>query len=816
MSVRVSKNIKIKNQKLIAIDIDTITCDDIEKNGYSCEYLKESEITRLFFDFDYKARGIEDLDSESIKEEYELYMNTIIPVLDKNSVIHDFVYTNGSWYNDKTYKVSFHVIFKSKFIKLKSFNLKHEESKKYIDKIFHGIVNNEIKQDISNSGDDSVYGKKWWFRLPHGGWFDDSKPYVHTIQRNTELKDYFVSDVRSVIDSQIINNDWDSDCLKVSEAHQGLEEKVESPEDIKNEMLEKLEMVKKERFQKYEHWMELFYLIKGQNLPRELFLKYSKESGFKNYSEEDCNVVWYKTDAKKGYGFPLIHKWLEEDGVDWKDIFCKKPLLKTTEEDFSEYIIEALEGEYLYDEIQKTLWLFNKEKALWVQRDLDHIMTLISPILIPIIKSHPIPRKSVKSIKKDDTPEVVKSKFETQKQAFIDETKSYSFQNKVSKLCMAKFKVQHSSVFIMQNFDNKIGIVPIMNNKVINLSTGEVRDRLKTDYFTKIIDRKIVSVSAEERLWIYELFESFLTNSISKIKPNKKHTESLIYSIAYSLTGENNLKTIVNLIGLPDGGKSFFLFICSLIFGNFSGVGNKRVFVESKNESSHDTELFGLLGKRMCSISETKQGQKANEPFLKGCSGNDTMSIRKAYSSENISILLQCILWIATNHPLQTTDVALMRRLVCFNFCNKFQDNPLIKEKILSMADQLFTIICEYAKKYYDNGKKFDIADEVKDYTKYLCDQQNTIKLWITTDKTYEYTENKDNVVERSETYTEYRSFMEGTQMTQLGKIEFYKEFEKHFNLPEATKIKRSGKSFMGYRCLNKVMNSSSNVDFDL
>lgn len=585
-------------------------------------------------------------------------------------------------------------------------------------------------------------------------------------------------------------------------------------EDEKDQMIQMLRLINPQRFKDWNSWICLCFLIKGNGLPVDLFLSLSENSGFEQYDKEDCLSKWYEIRPNEICpGFGVLWRWIKEDGIQYRS--NKIENLKTTDEDFAQYIINSLEGSYLYDEIQKILWMYNTDNCLWVHRDIDYIMTIISSILTPIINDSDIPNDCIK-VDKEDTPEIIKVKKQKRKDKFIKEIKSYTFQNKISKLCMSKFKLIHSSDFIRKTFDNKKGIIALSDNKVIVLKEGQVRQRAKEDYFTKLIDRKIVQVSDQDRKYIYELFESFLINHTTKIKPSKNHVENLFYSIAYSLTGENNLKMIVNLIGEPDGGKSFFLYICSLIFGSFSGQGNKRVFVESKSESSHDTDIFALLGKRMCSISETKAGQKANEPFLKACSGNDWMSLRKAYAGENISILLQCILWIATNHPLQTTDAALMRRLACFNFCNKFTDNPSIKEKVLSLSDEIFTIICEYSKQYYDNGMKFDIAEEVKDYTKYLCNQQNTIKVWIDTDKAYEYTEDEKDICERGETYDDYCQFMTGTGLEKLKKITFYREFEKHFNLPEATMIKRAGKSFMGYRCLKKMVSSSAyDVQFE-
>lgn len=584
-------------------------------------------------------------------------------------------------------------------------------------------------------------------------------------------------------------------------------------EQEKEQMIEKLNLVNLTRFKERNTWICLCYIMKGNGLPRDLFLKYSKDSGYEFYNEDECLKLWLNLDVSDSKtGFKTIHKWLDEDGVDWKLKFSPKNILAShTDEDFALYIIDKLKGEYLYDELLNEVWFYDNKNTIWTKREAkEYIITIISSTLKPLIENSIIPDCYIDKLK-DDTQDIIKVKKEKYKKKLLKEIESASFILRLSKLIVPRLKISQDGDFIRKTFDSKNGLFPIANNKVIILATGELRDRQKEDYFTKTTNRRIIDVDEKEEQYILGYYESLLYNPKTGIKVSQEYRDSLIYSIAYTMTGENNLKKFINLIGERDGGKSSFLSLHQKILGNFSDASNRKIFVKSKNESCHDTEYFSLIGKRMCSVSETENGQKVNEQLVKSVSGKDMISIRKAGSDTNISLKFFTVLWLATNNPLLGADEAFMSRLMCYNFCNIFaKDESVVNKNENELIDHFFTIICRYAKSYYENNKSFVIPDEVSNYTKYICDRQDTIKLWIETDKSYEIGTDTD-ICERSMTYDDYCNFMVGVEEgTKLGKIGFFRKFESYFNLPEAIKIKRGGKSFMGYKGLKKVISESS------
>lgn len=501
--------------------------------------------------------------------------------------------------------------------------------------------------------------------------------------------------------------------------------------------------------------------------------------------------------------------------------------LNATDEGYAFYVLKALDGNYLYNHDKEEILFYDEETALWSPRKSRHLMTFITAILTPLIETLAIKkedwRKCIFSGAKE-TPEDIQFAIDTFRRKQLELIRSYTGQNRIVKMCEPQIEKRKDDAFIREHFDRKKGFFPIADNNVIDLSTGEIRKRLKEDYFTKTTERRIVQISPENRKFILKYFKVLLS------RPNQEEVEEedeerkeertrmehyrdcLIYTCAYILTGENHLKKFINFIGKADGGKSVFLLLLQEIMGEFAGQANKRLFVLGKSESNHDTEMFSLLGKRLAGLSESTGNQKFNEELIKKISGGDRVDIRRACGTHTVEAYFDTILLLATNNICQFDDPAFMTRLMCFNFCNVFKKDASVPLHLKSLVNEFFTVLCEYAKKFYENGKTFPIAPEVEQYTSQICEEQDTIKMWLDTDGIYEEGKETD-VCEKSLIFEDYVNFMTGTKRERLGKIDFYKKFEEYFNLQPQTKVRRDGRAFNAYKGIKRVLHGDEDAD---
>jgi phage/plasmid-associated DNA primase len=465
-----------------------------------------------------------------------------------------------------------------------------------------------------------------------------------------------------------------------------------------------------------------------------------------------------------------------DEGIELTGLHAKLDI-GTTDEDYSQYLLTHMKDDYKYDSYQKELWFYDDTTALWRKQRMIHLRTLVVMNLLPYIQQSPdekVVEEQTKWIKSD------------------------SFQTKMVRMCEPYIIQQRDDDFIQLHFDRAAGLFPLADRKILEMSTGVIREREKTDYFTKTTQRRIVEVSPEIRQEIQDYYAAMLRTD----KPS--YRDCLMSCMGYVMTGENNQKIILNFIGEKNGGKSTYLDVHINILEGFGTFANDRVFIAQKNQACHDSELFSLRGRRMACLSELSKRDSFNAARMKRISGNDTMNLRGAGEKETVSEKFTCVLVLATNEVPECTDKdnAYEDRLWCFNFCNEFKKDSRIVERLAELKDHYFTVLAEYAKKYYENDKIMVKCEEVERYSRDICDRQNTVKWWCGTQNfqggAYE------DYVEKTQLFERYRTGCEENRKKHVGKIEFYKEFVEHYGLKEEVKIKfRDGnidRQLRGYR----------------
>ena len=490
--------------------------------------------------------------------------------------------------------------------------------------------------------------------------------------------------------------------------------------------------------------------------------------------DELCASLSNYVSEKMGFPFQLLHKEMGE-AVSLEGLEPRGDL-ETTDSAYGKYLYMRLKDGMKYHGVSNKLYVYDEETRLWKQSQFEYLFHHIPSILIPLIETSPDP-KIVENEKKriSSTPA---------QRSIIVQLKSH--------VCS-----HPDDAFIINNFDNKQGVFPIADNKVIELQTGIVRNRTKEDYFTKTTNRKIVPM---EEASLHEYVFNYHRELLTVIKedengekiyvyPTPEHVECLLYCMAYMLTGENSLKKFINLIGTGDNGKSLFVQVYEDMIEGFAVNGNKRTFIKQKNDAVHDAEKVKLLNTRMVILSELAENDEFNETFLKKMTGGDKDDIRECggRGSESIQVRYSCIPLIATNQlPKISDDQAFRNRLLCFHFGNKFTPSDEKKKEVLSHLDLFFTNICHYAKKYYDNGKKIVISKEAEKYTDDKIKSKDSVLSFID-DKKLEKTANKNDYILLDDLYSEYSTFATDNSMDMLSKSKFVVSIKKILKLEEKT-----------------------------
>ena len=463
---------------------------------------------------------------------------------------------------------------------------------------------------------------------------------------------------------------------------------------------------------------------------------------------------------KMPFPISLSVKEMNED-IDITDLrIC--PDVKLTEQDYALHLLESLKPIIKNNTYQKQLYVYNESTALWIPQKYSHLRIYITDILDPYITKHP------------DADE---------RHTALQGIRTNKVQNNIISMMSPYLDMMDDTKFIIENFDCARGILPIANRKVIEFKTNTVRDRVKTDYFTKTTNNNKVPITDVDRTIVLKYFYDWLNTT------DERYVECLLKVIAYIFAGETYLKAIFNFIGGRDGGKSTFLDLLTLILGDFACIANTRLFINQRNKAVHDSEMFNLLNMRLATLSETKESESYNVVLMKAISGNDKLNIRGAGEKQSIDVYIRAILAIATNCPCKFDDDAFASRLWCYNFSNRFIRDDSFVSILKSRRDLIFTVIAEYGQRFYNEG--INKVPQVESFTTSIIDDQDSVKKWIRSQKIVK-TESKADYLNAGVLFDRYvNDCRENNEKSKVyGKIDFYKRFEEFYKLNGIDQIK--------------------------
>jgi putative DNA primase/helicase len=219
-------------------------------------------------------------------------------------------------------------------------------------------------------------------------------------------------------------------------------------------------------------------------------------------------------------------------------------------------------------------------------------------------------------------------------------------------------------------------LVPIRGGNVVDLKTGLVRQRTREDMFS--FERPVSVVDGAdvgERL--LQIVDQFMLNIANGDHEMKAFIQKML---GYCLTGHTHERVFFIWWGKGANGKSRVSDLMKKILGAFYGMAPKDVFIQSAAQNragAASPHLVPLIGVRMAVFSESSENEKLNAEQIKSLSGNDTITYRELYCSQN-TFTPVCKLIMQTNHKptFYSKDVAVTDRIRLVPFLGRFVDNP--------------------------------------------------------------------------------------------------------------------------------------------
>lgn len=187
---------------------------------------------------------------------------------------------------------------------------------------------------------------------------------------------------------------------------------------------------------------------------------------------------------------------------------------------------------------------------------------------------------------------------------------------------------------------------------IVDLHTGKIQPH-RPDAFC----RKMTAVAPGGRCLQWHGFLKRVTAGDRKLQAFLRRI------IGYCLTADTREHALFFLYGTGANGKSVFLSTVSGIMNDYCKSAPIETFVASRSER-HPTDLAGLHGARLVTVTETEDGRRWDESKIKSITGGDRMSAR-FMRQDYFEFTPVLKLVIAGNHKpgLRSVDEAIRRRL---------------------------------------------------------------------------------------------------------------------------------------------------------
>lgn len=635
------------------------------------------EYTKLYYDLDW------DKEDNGVKKGFGTYDKAFHLRLRKHfreiqsHYQNEFCFTDGS-YEDK---YSFHIIFQRHFIKREK-KVPREDILQWLLGEFFIVLRPHI--------DKGVYDPNRKLRLPYGTYENETDPSKSKLNVHVP---YLTSDqtlTSCLVTPVCSRHDKECECtfrvqLETEVIEEKEEVKVETEEDVadrQGNLKKYLEVIKKERFQERSTWITLAGLMRSNGLKREDFIRYSKESGYAHFNEEDCNKTWYslKENAERSAGFPTLQRWCDEDGINWREMFCPKSdkMIKMLMKGLESFLILSHKtvAEVFYEYYKDNLyyvgkdWLHYDKSKGWEFGDDNSIVFPLMKFVGERFSSY------VHSIKKPDGgDEDTETQYKRYKKFCIKESAKladYSFCNKCVKTGQSLFRNDK----ILSEFDAYPDWFCFSNHKAILMTTGDVIDIKQT--------HKILSTCG------YPMPEKSL-DSIQRAKDfilsiqTEKSFDSYMSCIATAFYGTNKNQRLFIHTGEGSNGKSLVGKLIYWTLGDYAMTFPIEQLTQgASGRNTANSDLAQSRGKRYAQSNEPEESKEA--PTLKiakvkELTGEETVKTRDLHKS-SFELLVSFTIHLLCNDPpkLSKSDKAIERRLECITYPYCFKSEEEVTE----------------------------------------------------------------------------------------------------------------------------------------
>ena len=522
---------------------------------------------------------------------------------------------------------------------------------------------------------------------------------------------------------------------------------------------------------------------------RNTWNEWSKQST--HYDCSDNVRQWQNTKDLFNDGLARIKKRVLQHGDILNDIHIA--FQRGTDRAMVELFIQLFKNYFRVVDYKKNdIWMFDQKTNLWKEVCRDYFHSFLSQHFTPYAQQYmndlnTSPDKYFPLVNPDDEEEIKKRK-KTIKSHLgnVLSTENTKVKNNYKVEFFTHEAIQDSEFYKRLNVNEDLLSV---NNGVVDLTTGELRQRKYDDYISKALELDYdPTIKPESNTaftqFIHEIFDAEGLDAESIVQFMKAW-------FGYSITGRNTAQKCVILYGKGSNGKSLLNDILITVLrckcGKMVDTWNSNLFddVSAKKESSNQAtpERAKLVDCCIGIINESSEGLLFGEMFKKLVDNTHSLTYRALHQMPKELKLITKFLMSTNYFPNFPVEDAFVRRIQTVPMLVKFTENPSgANEKMrdtkmfdkmtdtVELKQAILNWMIEGAKEYYARDR--DILPLPLCCEKYKM-QYIAKNDWV---NFFEITDNKKDVLPFDEIYNEINTRMSRRDLTQKSITEKLKE----------------------------------------
>ena len=575
-----------------------------------------------------------------------------------------------------------------------------------------------------------------------------------------------------------------------------------------------------ERYNNYNNWMRVGFILKNSDIPIGIFKKWSKMSiHYKDdeWIEKNCKNI-YSCKQKNGHelGLNVLYKYAKYDNFNEfnKIQFAVSKYEKhTVTNDFIKkcFYKEDLGDAELFASLYKKRIICSNAKKntyhyfdgnLWKEDKSGFVRILISEHLSKLYNQYIFSLE----VNNDDDEEVDEENKANEKlRGLIIKRRNKCFTNRHISSILPFVSYLLYDEEILEKFNSNKDVLSIKDG-ILELKTGELRPRKLEDYctFELNVDFRGLHYPTDN---IETFFQEIMLD-------NEELVRYLQILLGYCITGNiNEQKFIVFWGAYGSNAKSVLIDLIRILMEEkkyYASLSADALMSIGKSSAGTATpHLVPLYGSRIAILDESDKNVKLNEGVVKRITGGSMITIRKL-REEEFSFESCCQPILVTNHkPKISDDNAIHRRLILIPFDAQFKDrdeydknNPTHRirdknklKKLKECKSELLVWLVKGAIKWYQNNELPEFPDKIKEITDNYKNDSNPLIGFLkqyceipsdisNVDENYYFVEESvllDGYIQYSEEVVTRKSFREN--MKKMLGSNIYKNMKKCYNI---------------------------------